>query len=77
MLNRTLDVPIHLHMSTWYDDLKTLLCAPALVASKSTLEELFPLGFARMLFGYRCYGNSTLGREYYKISVDSFSPVKG
>lgn len=76
MLNRTLDVPIHLQMSTWYDDLKTLLCAPALVASKSSLEELFPLGFASIVFGYRCYGNSTLGREYYKINVDSYSPFQ-
>lgn len=74
MLNHTMQVPIHLQMSSWYDDLRTLLCAPALVTSKSSLEQLFNLGFASQIFGYRCLGTSRFGKDYFRIQVDSYSP---
>lgn len=74
MLNQTMQTPIHLQMSSWYNDLRTLLCAPALVTSKSSLEGLFNLGFALQIFGYRCLGTSQVGKDYFRIPVNSYSP---
>lgn len=87
MLNATLKVPIQLQMSTWYDDLRTLLCAPALVTAKSTLVGLFDfvtrnsttiglfdIGFASQIYSYICWTSSRMGRDYFKISVHSYRP---
>ena len=74
MLNKTLQAPIHLQMSSWYDDLRTLLCAGSLITSKSTLEEIFKLGFASEIFSYRCLGTSQVGRDYFRIPIGAYSP---
>lgn len=71
LLNGTLSSKLHFQMTNWFDDLRTCLCAANLVVSRSTLEAVYPLGFARKVFSLSCMGNAIGDKEIYRISIDS------
>lgn len=75
VLNGTRIGEFRLQMSSWYDDLRTCLCAPNLVTSFSTLTHtVFPYGFARRIFSYDCQKDVLETKEYYKIAVEDYPP---
>lgn len=70
IVNQTLGIPFRIQTSSWYDDLRTCMCAYNLVSSKSTLENIFISGHARNLFSYRCLGNLLGDKRLYRIDID-------
>lgn len=77
VLNGTRIGRFRLQMSSWYDDLRTCLCASNLVTSFSTLTDtVFPYGFARRMFSYECQKDVLGQKEFYKIPVENYPPFE-
>ena len=77
ILNGTRMGEFRLQMSSWYDDLRTCLCAPNLVTSFSTLTNtVFPYGFAKRIFSYECQKDVLGRKEFYEISVENYPPFE-
>lgn len=75
--NESMSTALYIQMAEWYDDLRTCLCAANLVTSKSTLESVFPLGFANTIFSYRCLQNNLKDKHIYQISLsDEYQPFE-
>lgn len=65
---------IYTQMGSWREDLNTLLCASNLIMSKTTLDELFVIGFARNIFSHRCLKNVFKDKNVYKIGISNYTP---
>jgi hypothetical protein len=75
VINGTRIGEFRLQMSSWYDDLRTCMCAQNLVTSFSTLTEtVFPYGFSKRMFSYQCQRDPLGLKEYYKIAVENYPP---
>lgn len=74
IINDSLIVPVHWQKSNWHDDLRTILCARNLVASKSTLDNVLIYGYAKILISYRCLENFPGNKQLYRIRMKNYSP---
>lgn len=53
---------------TLLQDIQTMICSSAFLASHSSLAlELIPLGFSELVYSYKCPGRRKDGRQYYQF----------
>jgi hypothetical protein len=53
----------------WADDVRTMICAPNIVLSKSTLKAVVQLGWAQQVFALDCDGDYVNTPTTYQISM--------